>query len=197
MIDALLEFLEKRMTLTPDSRELVRSVAMPRKAKKGEFLQRAGAVARHGHFIARGCLRSYSIDEKGKEHILQFAPEGWWLTDFASITTGAPSTIFIDALEDSDLLLIDWPSHDRLIQGIPGYAAAFAVGLQKGTTARELRILSSLSSAAEERYLAFLETHATLAQRVPLHMLASYLGMTPETLSRVRNQLSRRKRGSA
>src|SRR5262245_41826032 len=155
MIERLLTFLRERMPLSRQHEDIVRSAVTPRRVKKGEFVQRAGEVARHGHFIARGCLRSFSIDEKGKEHVLQFAPEGWWLTDFASIHNQAPSTFFIEALEDSDLLLVDWPSHNRLIAELPGFAAAFAAGLQKQTTAREQRLLDSMSATAEQRYLRF------------------------------------------
>src|SRR5262245_981439 len=158
MIDHLLTFLRERMPLEREHEELVRSVARPRHARRGELVQRAGEVARYGHFIATGCLRSFSIDEKGKEHILQFAPEGWWLTDFASIRNQTPSTFFIEALEDSDLVLVDWPSLQRFMKELPGYAEAFAAGLQKQATAREQRILDAMSASAEQRYLKFLET---------------------------------------
>jgi CRP-like cAMP-binding protein len=113
---------------------------------------------------------------------------------FRSIDAASPGTAlyFIDAIEDSDLLLIDNPSHHRLVEHIAGYAAAFRTGLQRHAAAKDQRIVSSLSASAEERYLEFLRVYPSIALRVPEAMLASYLGMTPETVSRIRKNLSRR-----
>jgi CRP-like cAMP-binding protein len=157
----------------------------------GEFLQRAGDVTRHAAFVASGCLRSYVIDAGGKEHIIQFAPETWWLADSASLMTGKPSQYFVDAVEESVLLLIEPASHQAILERVPGYAVAFRTGLQKHNAAKDERIVTALSSSAEERYLEFLERYPSLAQRVPQWMLASYLGVSPETVSRIRKQLSR------
>jgi len=192
--DRLLEFLRARMPLTREREAMVRSVVRERRVKKGETLQRAGEVATHGHFVAAGLLRSFSIDDKGREHVLQFAPEGWWLTDVNSMRERTPSSYFIEALEDSDLVLIDAAGHARFMDDLPGYAAAYATGLQKMNAARERRLLDTLSATAEQRYLNFLETYPSIARRVTQHMLASYLGLTPETLSRLRGQLARKRK---
>ena len=149
-------------------------------------------MSTHAAFVATGCLRSYVIDAKGKEHIVQFAPENWWLPDTISLMSGTPSQYFIDAVEDSSLLLIDPPSHQRIIERVPGYAASFRTGLQRHAAAKDQRIVSSLSASAEERYQEFLRTYPSIALRVPQWMLASYLGVSPETLSRVRKSLSRK-----
>jgi CRP-like cAMP-binding protein len=158
----------------------------------GEFLQRGGEVTRFAAFVARGCLRNYVIDPKGKEHIVQFAPETWWLADSTSWNKGTPSPYFIDAIEESDLLLLDGTSHQALVDRVPGYAAAFRTGLQRHAAAKDQRIVSALSGTAEERYREFLRVYPSIALRVPQTMLASYLGMTPETVSRIRKALSRR-----
>ncbi len=163
---------------------------MPLRA--GEFVQRGGEVARHAAFVASGCLRSYVIDAKGKEHIVQFAPETWWLADATSLSTQVPSQYFYDAIEDSEVLLIEPAGQDRLVAEVPGYAAAFRKGLQRHAAAKDQRIVLSLSATAEERYLNFLATYPTIATRVPQFMLASYLGVSPETVSRVRKNLSRK-----
>ena len=143
-------------------------------------------------FVARGCLRSYVIDEKGKVHILQFGPEEWWVADSARFLSGGPSTLFIDAIEPSDLLLVDHASHERILAGVPAYAAAYQEGLRRLAAAKDQRLIASLSASARDRYLDFVARYPTLLQRVPLGMLASYLGMSPETLSRVRKKLSTR-----
>ena len=190
--EVLREYLEARAVFDDDDFAVVRGAFLYQRLTAGEFLQRAGDVARHATFVATGCLRNYVIDPKGKEHIVQFAPETWWLADSNSLSTGAPSAYFIDALEDSELLLIDGPSHLRLVDQVHGYSAAFRAGLQKHAAAKDQRIVSALSASAEERYLEFLRVYPSIAQRVPQNMLASYLGMTPETVSRIRKNLSRR-----
>ena len=164
---------------------------IPTTLPAGEFLQRAGDAARHAAFVASGCLRSYVIDAGGKEHIIQFAPETWWLADTASLMTGKPSQYFVYAVEESVLLLIEPAGHQAIVERVPGYAAAFRTGLQKHNAAKDERIVTALSSSAEERYLEFLERYPSLAQRVPQWMLASYLGVSPETVSRIRKHLSR------
>jgi CRP-like cAMP-binding protein len=194
--ETLRAYLAARANFTDDDFEFLETVFVPRRIPAGGFLQRAGEVARWAAFVGSGCLRSYVIDAKGKEHILQFAPETWWLGDNTSLGTGSPSQYFIDAIEDSEVVLIDGPSHQRVLAHVPAYAAAFSRGLQKHAAAKDRRIVSSLTASAEERYLDFLQTHPSVALRVPQTMVASYLGMTPETVSRIRRKLSRRPRAA-
>ena len=190
--DSLRTYLESRATFTNQEVEFMRASFQPVTLRSGEFLQRAGEQAKYGTFVARGCLRSYTIDAKGKEHIVQFAPENWWLADAVSLMNKTPSQYFMDAIEDSDLMLIDSESHQRVIENVPGYAAAMRTGLQKHAAAKDQRIVHSLSASAEERYLAFLQMYPSIVLRVPQWMLASYLGVSPETLSRIRKDLSRK-----
>lgn len=185
-------YLASRATFSEDEFHRVEAAFFFRHLSAGEFLQKAGDVPRYAAFVASGCLRNYIIDIKGKEHIVQFAPETWWLADSVNINAQTPSPYFIDAIEGADLLLIDRPSHQSIIEGVPSYARAFRAGLQKHTSAKDQRIASSLSASAEERYLEFLRVYPSIALRVPQTMLASYLGMTPETVSRIRKKLSRR-----
>ena len=185
-------YLEARAPFSEAEFSQVRSAFVFRRLTAGEFLQRAGDVARYAAFVGSGCLRNFVIDAKGREHIIQFAPETWWLADSKSLSTGTPSTYFFEAIEDSEVLLIDGPSHQHLIDAVVPFAAAFRAGLQRHAAAKDERIVSTLSATAEERYLEFLETYPSIVQRVPQGMLASYLGMTPETLSRIRKNLSRR-----
>ena len=190
--EPLRTYLEARATLTPSEIDFIRTLFLPRRLEKGEALQQAGEPARYMVFVAKGCLRSYVIDDKGKVHIVRFAPEEWWLADSARYLTGEPSTLFIDAIEASDLLVIEHPSHQRILDGVPSYAAAYQVGLQRLAAAHDKRIISSLSASAHDRYRDFAATYPTLLRRVPLRMLASYLGMSPETLSRIRKKVSTR-----
>jgi len=190
--DVLRAYLEARASFTDEEFAFLREHFVPTTLPAREFLQRAGDVPRHGAFVATGCLRSYVIDANGKEHIIQFAPETWWLADTASLMTGTPSQYFFDAVEDSELLLIDPPSQQLLVDRVPGYAAAFRTGLTRQSAAKDQRIVTTLTTTAEERYLEFIARYPSLAQRVPQWMMASYLGVSPETISRVRKNLSRK-----
>ena len=139
--DVLRTYLSERASFSDDEVETIRRAFVPRSLRAGAFLQRAGDVTQHAAFVARGCLRNYVIDDKGKEHIVQFAPETWWLADAVSLRERTPSPYFIDAIEDSELLLIDAPSHQGLIDNVAAFGAAFRSGLQKHSAAKDQRIV--------------------------------------------------------
>lgn len=193
MLEILRAYFERDAPITDEQFDLIQSKFVLRHLKKGEFLLREGEIARYGAFVAKGCLRSYVLDNKGKQHIVQFAPENWWLTDTDSIMKNKPTIYFMDALEDTAVFLLDPPSHIALLQQVPVYAAQFQTGMQKHAAAKDKRIVSSLSAMAPARYKEFIETYPSIVQRVPQHMLASYLGISPETLSRIRKQMAKKK----
>ena len=184
-------YLERRGSFTDEDFAFLERLFLPRTVRAGEFFQRAGDKVAHGAFVATGCLRKYIVDAKGKEHIVQFAPENWWIGEGPGTAPGTPAKYFIDAVEDSQLLLVDAASHQRAIEQVPAYAAGFRDGLQRQATATEQRIVNALSESAEDRYEAFLKKYPSIAARVPQFMLASYLGVSPETLSRIRKNRSR------
>ncbi|CAN5385342.1 Crp/Fnr family transcriptional regulator [soil metagenome] len=194
MSDVLRTYLaEKNVFLTEEQFKSWTSLFNPKKVKKHEMLLKEGEVARNTSFTIHGCLRMYTIDNKGKEHIMQFAPENWWLGDIESSSKHIPSVYFIDALEDSDLLIMDVKDWDKSMNEIPPLAVLFQRLMQNRQSATQKRIIFSMSASAEERYLDFMKTYPSLAQRIPQHMIASYLGITPESLSRIRKQVVTKK----
>ncbi|MEJ7683074.1 MAG: Crp/Fnr family transcriptional regulator [Segetibacter sp.] len=150
-------------------------------------------MCKYTAFVEKGILRSYTVDNKGAEHILQFALEGWWVADLYSYLTNEPSLFNIDALEDCELLLITKSSWDVLLQKIPAFERYFRILIQNNLIATQRRLMGSLSETAEEKYIKLIKTYPDCVQRVPQHMIASYLGITRETLSRVRHEMASRK----
>jgi CRP-like cAMP-binding protein len=192
MFESLFEYLEKTYPLSAADKEIIKEICISKNLLKGEFLLREGDPLKYGAFVCKGFLRSYVIDNKGKEHIIQFAPESWWISDKGASAEGKASC-FIDAIEDSDILLVDHAGHFRMLENVPAYGKSFQAGMQKRSAAKDKRIIHSLVADAEERYNDFIQTYPSIAQRVPQHMLASYLGIAPETLSRVRRKSMRKK----
>lgn len=158
--------------------------------KKKEFLLREGEVCRGAYFVEKGLLRSFSVDKKGEEHVVQFAAEDWWIGDIYSSLTGQPSQLNIDALEDSELFLLESEAEERLFQQIPAFERYFRLLMQNRFIALQERINLDLSESAEAKYRRFMEKYPQLALRVPQHQIASYLGLQPETLSRIRKKLT-------
>lgn len=190
MFEKLRIFFERSMPISDEQFAFIKTQFIPKTLKKSDILIREGEVARYGCFVAKGCLRTYTIDHKGKEHIIQFSIENWWVGDNASFLTGCPAAYYVDAVEASEVLLCDYGSFQKVLAHVPGLAANYELGLQKHMVAKNKRITSALSATAEERYQEFLKTYPSIAQRVPQHMIASYLGISPETLSRIRKHLS-------
>jgi len=190
--DPLRAYLESKAPFTAKELDFLEGLFVPTTLRAGEFLQHAGEPLRHAAFVATGCLRSYVIGENGEELILEFAPENWWLGDRTFLTGGTTCECFIDAVGHSDLLLFDQIAHQRMVDCVPTFAAMFRVAFQKYAAAKDRRIINALSMSVEERYLDFLKTYPAIAHQVPQRMLASYLGMSPETLSRVRKHVSQK-----
>ncbi|RZK45677.1 MAG: Crp/Fnr family transcriptional regulator, partial [Pedobacter sp.] len=141
-------------------------------------------------FVEKGALRAYTVSDKGTENIIQFAFEGWLISDLYSFLTGEPATYNIDALEDSELLLISKTAHEELLQNVPQYETYTRLQLTGAYIAMQRRLTSVISLSLDERYTYFTSLYPDVIQRVPQHMIAAYMGLTPETLSRVRKRLS-------
>ncbi len=163
-----------------------------KKVKKGEFLLREGEICNGTFFVDKGLLRMYSIDKNGKEHIIQFAPERWFISDRSSLHFNEKSKYFIDAVEDSEVLLLKPEFFAGLHENFPNTIENNDILLQKHIRNLQNRVNALLSDTAEERYLDFIKMYPDLMLRVPQWMVASYLGITPESLSRVRKELARK-----
>lgn len=163
-----------------------------KEVKKNQFLLRENEHCKHTFFVEKGLLRQYSIDNKGKEHILSFAPENWFVADRESAYFNQPSKYYIEALEDSTVAMIDEDFIQMLSDKIPNFTHFNNRLLHNHIRQLQNRINLLLSAVAEDRYLQFIATYPDILLRVPQTMIASYLGITPESLSRVRKELAQK-----
>lgn len=193
MFEILFQKFDEKVPLTNDEKELAKSFFLPKKLRKRQYLLQEGDISKYVAFVEKGILRSYSVDEKGSEHIIQFAFEGWWISDLYSFLTSEPSPFNIDALEDCELLLLSRTAEEQLLEKVPKMERYFRILLQGSLIANQRRLVSSLSHSAEEKYNQLIQSCPTIPQRIPQHMMASFLGITPETLSRIRRQASLKK----
>jgi CRP-like cAMP-binding protein len=190
MFDLLRAHILSRVDLTEEELARMTTFFTPKKLRRKHFLLQEGEVCRYIAFVVNGCLRSYSIDDKGEEHVIQFAIEDWWIGDLQSYLSGEPSMYNIDALEDSEVLLLDKTTRDTMLTALPKLERFFRLLLERSYVAAQQRLACTLSVSAEDRYLAFLKTFSALVQHVPQNQIASYLGIAPESLSRIRKHLS-------
>ncbi len=192
MFDIFRKYLENKIALSDEDFALIESVSLFKKLRKHQYLLQAGEVCRFNAFVCKGFLRYYYVDDKGQEHIMQFSPENYWTGDRESMETGLPSKYNIDAIETSELLLLTKENFEMIRKTIPAFNDFVNTTLQKNIAVLQERIHVSISFSAEEKYSNFISKYPSIGNRVPLHMIASYLGMSAETLSRIRSQLSKK-----
>ena len=185
MSHPLRQHIEEIIQLTDEEFELVLSHFSTMKRRKHQFLVQEGDIVNKEFWIVKGCLKSYFTDDEGKDHILQFGMENWWITDYESFVKQTPSKIFIDCIEDSELLYISYDNREKLTAQMHKMERFWAKKSKFGRIALQNRILQLLQSTASERYDALLEQYPKLFQRVPKKMIAAYLGVSRETLSRL------------
>lgn len=163
-----------------------------KKVARNEFLLREGEICSDTFFVEKGLLRMYSLDKNGKEHIIQFAPENWLISDRSSLNFNEKSKYYIEAVENSEVFLLSKDFFTSMIEKYPNTAEKNDILLQKHIRNLQNRVNSLLADTAEERYMNFIKMYPDILLRVPQWMVASYLGITPESLSRVRKELARK-----
>lgn len=195
MWNLLLENIRRRdVHLTEPETEILKSLFVHKKLRKHQYILQEGEVCAHDNFVIKGLARTYRVDEKGQEHILRFTPEEWWTGDLASFLSGAPSMFNVDCLEDTELLRITYKDLNLLYEQVPTMNKYFRLLYQRSIISYNLRVTASLTQSASERYEEFIKRYPQIDQRVPNHQIASYLGITPQSLSRIRNQSMKRRR---
>ncbi|HEY9257527.1 Crp/Fnr family transcriptional regulator [Chitinophaga sp.] len=193
MFEQIDKFVDQCITLTTKERELFHSLLKFKRFRKRSYLLQEGEVCDFEAFIVKGCIRTYYLSDDGTETILSFAIENWWVSDLYSFTERKVSNMFIETLEDSELLIIDYKSKTELYEQIPKFETLFRLLVQRNLFALQRRFHSLVSQTAEQRYLAFMEKYPQIVQRVPQNQIARYLGVSPEFLSKVRSTIQKKK----
>ncbi|MEQ9592025.1 MAG: Crp/Fnr family transcriptional regulator [Cyclobacteriaceae bacterium] len=190
--DHLLDYVRSFVTLDEAEEKQFRSSFEEVKVKKRQLIVQPNFPDRHRKFVVKGALRTYAVADDGQEHTIQFAIENWWVSDFNSYIYQHPATLFIMALEDSTILQLEFEKEQELKRSNHKFETLFRILAEKGLAFEHRRIIFNLTHSAEARYENFLLNFPNFVQRVPQYALASYLGMTTEFLSRIRNKRTQR-----
>jgi len=190
MYEVFFQTLRSKAPFSDEELAIIKTYLTTKRLRKKQYLLQEGDVCKFIAFVEKGALRSYSIDEKGVERIIQFALEGWTISDLYSFLTAEAATYNIDALENTELMLISKSAHEELLKTFPKYETWIRIQITDAYIAMQRRLTSIISLSLEERYAYFTSLYPDIIQRVPQHMIASYMGLTPETLSRVRKKMT-------
>lgn len=189
MFRILIKHIRQKVELSEQEAILLKTFFIQKKLGKKQYLLREGEICNHLTFVSRGLLKSFMSDEKGQDRISLFAFEGWWISDFNSFINREKAVLNIDAIEDSELLLISFENYERLTLTIPVMDRYFRILYQNSLVTKDRRLMVSNKSTAEEKYLSLIRKNPEIANRIPHTLIASYLGLSPETVSRIRKKL--------
>ena len=192
MFEVFKKYINEKSYISEDDLNEILSYATIKKLRRRQFLLQEGDIWRFNAFVCSGFVRTYSIDDKGTEHIMNFSPENYWTGDRESLTNETPSKFNIEALENAEILLIKKEDFEMLCKKIPLLNNLVNNILHKSFITSQSRIHSNISLSSEEKYNNFVSKFPTIANRVPQHMIASYIGISPETLSRIRSQANKK-----
>ncbi|MEM8927993.1 MAG: Crp/Fnr family transcriptional regulator [Bacteroidota bacterium] len=189
-LERLFENMERFVFLKDHEKDRIASIFGEQRIKRRQFLDQPGFVCTYRNYVVRGAFRSYYLDGEGKEHTVQIAMDDWFVSDFYSYITQTPATLFVEALEDSTILRTTYDTIEPLCKEIHALSEYFRITTERAFAYSRNRALSNLSLNAEERFLELHERYPEMVQRVPQKVIASYLGMTPEFLSKIRKKIS-------
>jgi CRP-like cAMP-binding protein len=188
MTNKITSYIDKFVKLTEDEKKLFSSCFKEVKIKKRQFIVQPNFIAKHRNYVLKGAFRAYVVADQGQDHTITFAIDDWWITDYNSYIFQQPATMFVVALEDSIILQLDYEKEQELKLNNHKFETFFRIVAERGLAFQQRRIISNLTHTAEERYENFVSKYPLIVQRVPQYALASYLGMTTEFLSRIRNK---------
>ncbi|PWA07647.1 Crp/Fnr family transcriptional regulator [Flavobacterium laiguense] len=185
----ILENIGQHVTLTKQEQELFLSKTEIHHYKAKTILLNSGAICKHSYFVNSGILRSFNINDNIVEHVLSFACQGWWIGDMYSLLSQKPGNLFIEVLEDAEVVLLSKENQEILYREIPKLERFFRILTENSLVANQERLMDNLSLTAEERFEKFCKKYPTLLQKVQQKQIASYIGVTPEFYSKMKSRL--------
>ncbi len=188
MHESIQNYISRFVSLTPEELSVVENCMQLREFPRKTMLLNAGDVCNFEAYVLKGCIREYFIDHKGQELTLEFAVEDWWVSDITSFENQTPSIMYIETLEDCELLVLSRASKDELLARVPKLERMFRLMIQRHLSVLQKRLFRTVSYTAMDKFEEFLRRYPSLPQRVPQHYIASYLGITPEFLSKLRKR---------
>lgn len=193
MFDLLLSNIAKYIHLTEEEKAVFVAHLKPLHIKRKQYVLNDGEICRNSVFVNEGCLRGFTVDKNGIEHVLSFAPPGWWIADMYSLISQKPGILNIEALEDTEAIILSKAAQEKLYYEIPQFERFFRILTENSLVANQQRIIDNMSLTAEERYSIFCKRYPTLIDHLPQKQIASYVGVTPEFFSRMKSELIRKK----
>lgn len=188
-MNLILQNIAKHVTLTPEEELLFLSKTETRQYKAKTILLHSGQVCKEGYFVNSGLIRSFNINDNIVEHVLSFAGQGWWISDMYSLLSQKPGNLFIEVLEDAEVVVLSKENQDQLYHEIPKLERFFRILIENSLVAHQERLMDNLSLSAEERFDKFCKRHPTLIQKVPQKQIASFIGVTPEFFSKMKARM--------
>ncbi len=188
-MQSILQNISKYVSLTSEEEQLFLSKTETKTVKAKTILLSAGAISKHSYFVNSGLLRSFTINDNIVEHVLSFACEGWWIGDMYSLISQKPGNLFIEVLEDAEVVLLSKENQEQLYLEIPKLERFFRILTENSLVANQERLMDNLSLSAEERFEKFCKRYPTLIQKVAQKQIASYIGVTPEFLSKMKARM--------
>lgn len=185
----IIDSITRHIQLSADEQQHFMSLLQPKSFKRKQFVLQQGEICKYSTFVIKGCLRGFTIDQNGYEHVINFAPVGWWIADMYSLLTQKPGVLNIEAMEDTDVLLLSKTNQEKLYHDVPQFERFFRIITENSLVAYQQRLIDNLSLTAEERYNNFCRRYPTLIYSLPKKQIASYIGVTPEFFSRMQHRM--------
>ena len=185
----IIDTITRHIHLSAEEKEHFIALLQPKVYKRKQFILEEGQICKNSIFVIKGCLRGFTVDQSGFEHVLNFAPAGWWIADMYSLLTQKPGILNIEPLEDTEVLLLSKVRQEKLYLEIPQFERFFRIITENSLVAYQQRLIDNLSLTAEERYHNFCKRYPTLINTLPKKQIASYIGVTPEFFSRMQHRM--------
>lgn len=185
----LLDYINRVVALTEEEELKLSSLISSRKLLKGQYFLQQGDVCKFSGFVISGCTKTFYVDDEGQEHVIMFSIEDWWTSDMGSYITQKPADFNVQCLENTELIQFSYENQQEMMQEIPKLERFFRIIIERAFVASQKRIVRNMSMSAKDRYLFFRSEYPKIEQRIPQYLIASYLGITKEFLSKIKSQL--------